>query len=412
VLCTAGIAVGQLQGPIPLPGALSPLSVPAFSLDSISPTLNPPFSTSADILAQDAIPQFGGINIGFQDVLDDLDGLSFTNAGLTGNNRFLLTFSVGRGLKGALPPDEILSGLDHPIAFSAQTQSLVGQASASAFTSTRVFDQTGGLFAAATADRVSLSSNNFLSIAERDCGGPDFLTVGGPPGYTCETFQPGIGDLVDAIAGVGASTRGPDAIYYSGSSTSPSLGLISAAAGDPSAASGATIFRDAAPSTPGGETIYARFDDIHLTAGDDIDALIVIDGADPTTFDPAVDRVIFSVASGSPSLGSLLSPDDSAADLFTLDASGDLELYSSALELGLDPITDELDALDFTLIPPSMRDAAEGPFLASAQDAFEYILRIGVRSPEPSTFMSALLLTTAIAGRRGKRRSIDHSDTI
>ena len=106
---------------------------------------------------------------------------------------------------------------------------------------------------------------------------------------------------------------------------------------------------------PGGISKYADGGDLGLTAGDDIDALVVIDlDGNPRNFDPVADAIIFSLTGTSASL-ELIDfagvADKSGADIFLVGLGMVIpSRFASALDLGLNPLTgDDLDALDFAI---------------------------------------------------------------
>ena len=121
-------------------------------------------------------------------------------------------------------------------------------------------------------------------------------------------------------------------VYFSLSSNSPSLG----------ANSGADIFYNAGPSGEGPESTYASHDQLGLVVDDDIDGLIVLDANTQGTFE-AGDKVLFSLAAGSPSLATI---SGSTADVFVVDHGDAVSVFAYAADLGLAP-SDELDALDY-----------------------------------------------------------------
>jgi hypothetical protein len=112
-------------------------------------------------------------------------------------------------------------------------------------------------------------------------------------------------------------------------------------------------------ATPG-QSRFATFArgivDIGLQAGDDLDALVLIDGGDRGELD-AGDEILFSLAPGSPSLGGnpLVvggSAPFSAADVFrktfspgSMPLPGPIQVYARAADLGLVE-EDDVDALD------------------------------------------------------------------
>lgn len=117
-------------------------------------------------------------------------------------------------------------------------------------------------------------------------------------------------------------------IYFSLGASSPS-----GAAHDVFLASGATFGVFAAAATLG------------LVAGDDVDALIVIDTVNPGQLDPGQDMALFSLA---PSSTTVTSGGFSAADVLLTDFTGSFTLYLSSFDLGL-RTQDNVNAL--SLVP-------------------------------------------------------------
>ena len=109
-------------------------------------------------------------------------------------------------------------------------------------------------------------------------------------------------------------------------------------------------------NNPAGIHKYADGGQLGLTAGDDIDALVVIDrDGNPGDFDPLTDAIIYSLTGNSTSLSL---PDfadgaigKSGGDIFQV--GGGLlgpNRFAEAVDFGLDPMNDDdLDALDFAI---------------------------------------------------------------
>ncbi len=100
--------------------------------------------------------------------------------------------------------------------------------------------------------------------------------------------------------------------------------------------------------------------DIGLDKDDDLDALCLQDTTQLGFLNPGQDFALFSLAPGSPSLGSGLSP----ADVFFTDFTGTFSLFSQASELGL-LSQDNIDALDCQILidrklPTSIRPHPQG----------------------------------------------------
>ncbi|MFC2085457.1 DUF6073 family protein, partial [Bacteroidota bacterium] len=83
--------------------------------------------------------------------------------------------------------------------------------------------------------------------------------------------------------------------------------------------------------------------DIGLIAGDDLDALCLLDNESIGYLDPGTDIALFSLAPGSPSLGG------SPADIFFTNFNGSFSLYTTAAMLGL-LSTDNIDAMDCQIL--------------------------------------------------------------
>lgn len=132
----------------------------------------------------------------------------------------------------------------------------------------------------------------------------------------------------------------PPRFYFVVRQGSPSL------PGLPGANSGADVYVDTNTNAPGGEQLYAPFFVLGLFPNDEIDGLIVIDGNNDLFFDPMTDQIIFSLARGSPSLGTR-----SPADVFTtIEVPGVFVPFSQAIDLGLS-VHDNIDMLEFIECP-------------------------------------------------------------
>jgi hypothetical protein len=154
-------------------------------------------------------------------------------------------------------------------------------------------------------------------------------------------------------------------VYFSVTAASPSLGdpLPEPTWSDPS---GADIFVNENPLAFAPTELYASSAQLHLDSNDDIDALIVFDTNNNQIFD-GTDRVLFSLAPGSPSLSEITgaSANGAAADIFVVTVSEGPTVYASAAQLGLGATLDNINALDFH----------------PCDNALECAARHGIRSP-------------------------------
>jgi hypothetical protein len=188
------------------------------------------------------------------------------------------------------------------------------------------------------------ADNNTLAINNYDEGGGFFaLPVG-----TAETTYRAVQDNVNATATLPVAPPGDsgqyDRLYFSTTNDSPSLADISF--GTCGETSGATILYNAAPGSLN-SGVYACFGDLGLVPEDDIDGLIVLDVVDPAVFGPG-DRVVFSLAPGSPSLTIIIdaSTSGAAADAFIVEFGGAPEVLTWAAQMGMGASGDNIDALE------------------------------------------------------------------
>jgi hypothetical protein len=135
-------------------------------------------------------------------------------------------------------------------------------------------------------------------------------------------------------------------VYFSVTEDSPSLGTLPYW----SAPSGADIYFDEEPAPYMPPQLFASFECLELVEDDDIDALIVFDFDENGLFNDS-DRILFSLAPGSPSLDTIpgASSQGAAADVFIVGPDGVPAVFASAADLGLGAPQDNIDALDFAL---------------------------------------------------------------
>lgn len=325
ILMLAGGAGGLQAGE---PTALNPLFPPLFSIDQGSPSVPGVPVLASDVLAAPgpvvAIPA-ANLGLAFP-AMDELDAISFGNTSITGAVTFVLTFSVDRESEGAVPPDPIFVGLGLP--FNVQDQANKNQAAGDEYMSLTLFTRFGPL----PAPPPAAVPNNLDIRDEGDAGGVDF------------SLEPGDGiDLpnfitpIDAVDAGGRNWDGPAGVpklYFSMSSSSPSLNLL------PGTFSGADVYVDFNPLGPGGQQLYAPPGVLGLQPADDIAALIVFDNGNGF-LDPGVDLILFTLSRESPTLLGPFGP----ADVLASQGLGVFNLFVPANQLGLKP-TDHIDMLD------------------------------------------------------------------
>jgi len=307
-------------------------------------------STNGLVQADDVLVHPGptvvypGVGLGLGRPGDELDALSSANTELIGPVEFAVLFSVDRDTIGLAPPDPFLVGNGVP--YNAMDQAWRGHAAGDQYMSLLLFARWGII---GPPLRQSYQPGNTLTRNNFNEGGTGF---DGRPAASAERMTAPAGqDSVDAMSlPSGRSALRDDPLYFSVSSASPSLLFLNTNG----SASGADVFHDPDPLVGGNERLYATAGDLDLQTGDDIDALLVIDEDGNGEFDGG-DQVIFSLASGSPSLTLIpgASPDGAAADVYVVTVGVVPQLFASAFDLGLgapDDIdrTDNVDALSFT----------------------------------------------------------------
>lgn len=290
----AGLVAAALGAPVP--GARA--QAPDFSLDAASQSLGAPL-TADDVMATGPVVATAGTALGLLDgtgvngPLDDLDALSYGQDPI-GPPIF---FSV----------DRVSFGIDEsPVQFQAN----MGEASGDVF---RSLPPTGG--------------KNALFIDE------------GTLGLVAGTSPPEPRDDLNALE---LDTAPSPFFYFS----------ISKASG--SAVSGGVSPADILFSDGSGAFgVYAdAIQQVGLQAGDDIDALVLMDVGLDGVADGGVDRALFSLSPLSPSLGATGTP----ADIFITDFEGAFILFLAPADIGLTE-NDNIDALD-TMPPRAIPEPA------------------------------------------------------
>lgn len=338
------------------PHADVPLDPVEFSIDAVSPTIGVGGITQADILMKPG-PSVVTFAIGMGlTPLDELDGLSGDAGAFLPNDPFVFIFSVSRSSTGMTPPDPTLVGQNRP--FNVLNQAGLNQAMGDLFMTTRDFDA-DGLIPAAGGGRV-FSANNTLVINQGDTGGVDMdLEPEKAPSKAQLSGTPK--DSVDAVAKASSSSlgarrggpRGPGTdptdlgqIFFSLRRGSPGLSDLP---GNPSPAN---IYFDDARQQPGTESLFLGASQLGLIVGpngtgDDISGFTVFMGGPGRGVTGPV--VLFTLAPGSPSLGTTFS----SADIFQSSGGGLFTVFATADQLGL-AATDAITG--FTILKTSNVD--------------------------------------------------------
>ncbi len=317
-------------GPAQAEYATNPLPRPHFSIDGDSPTAALPGIGSHDILTVDgqgsppAVAYSGVGGLGLMDG-DDIDALSKNHGALLFRAPVAVLFSVDRDSTGAVKPDPELSGM---FPYNVLDQAELQQAAGDEYMGLQTFFLDGGL------QLGGFLGNNTLIGNQADVGGCDHNLV-----PESSPVQPNSAPLDDMNAHY--RPDGPNLpVYLSLTADSPSNG----------GSGGATVFFDRNPQNeaPGNQrVVYAEAHDLGLDPGDDLDALVVSDrDGDLLTFNPATDRLLFSLAPNSPTLAELGA---SPADVLITGPSlasgfGGLAIVVSHSAIGLRE-DDNLDAL-------------------------------------------------------------------
>lgn len=314
----------------------------------------------------------GGPGMGMlspMDQLDDFGGVIPPDELDISALRFIVCFSVDPITVGE-PPPPFRSGPLPP--FNVFDQAQKRQQPGDLFGSTEAYHRlTGRLPSGPGAPGMGLFNNVLLRNQSKNYfGDKDFdLRPVVDPTVTVPVGTPL--DDVDGSAMRDSSGALPKA-YYTLSSSSPSLSLLGGA-------SGADIFFDFNITNPGSESVFARFEQIGLRQGDDIDGLSVCDDNLNGVFD-GNDQVLFSLKRGSPTLGTLGA---SAADIFSFRVGGTLQIFETATNLGLLP-GDNIDTLK---LDPLIDNSA--------------MATLSAKLPPPA---SALPLGVGLGGLGGRRR--------
>lgn len=334
VCCTA--TTGWAAPPV------KPLATPLYVFDAQSPQVGTGGLRASDVLALvDNSPtvRISGADLGMGQPGDEIDSLS-RNRVLEAGASFVVLLSLDRASTGTAAPDPVLvaAGVPH----NALEQASRGHGAGDQYLTTSLF--TLSMPRSAGGSRVS---NNMLVINNFNEGGTEFGAQPlVPAGANARVVAQ---DNVSATA-TDASTQGnrgvpSTGLYFSATATSPSLSNLSNCL----AVSGATILFNPNPGTNPTGT-YACYEDLGLDVNDEIDAMVVMDAAGPGSFGVG-DRVLFSLAAGSPSLVSIpgASPDGSAADVFVVSAGIPPQLFASAAQMGIGAQGDNIDALEVLL---------------------------------------------------------------
>ena len=272
----------------------------------------------------------------------EVDGLSYGHFGV--NN-----LSVVGGLEFSVDPAAVSAFAGSPIGMEVGS----GEAASSDIYGAP-FPPVGAHFGVWDGDGVGPGPNG-------PGGSPPLGLIDGPVG----------GDDVDAWDSRIPAVL-PPALYYS---------LDPASAGAVGAAPGDILIAALAPGYAGTGAIYAPLAALGLVAGDDVDALVIIenDGM-PGVFTPGVDAIVFSLAPGSPTLGG-----------FGLSAADILIDAGAAGPLGI-PTVGGLGTPGF-VVPAAALDLA----FTDNLNALDIIVQI----PEPGTFS---LLGLSLVGLLLRRR--------
>lgn len=331
--------------------ANEPLTPPLFTIDPNSPEVTGGPLLPGDLLVPAdpnlLVVEVPAANLSLYSPADDVDALAFEGWDVSMADTFVVIFSVDRTAIGGVAPDPQLVALGFP--FNVKDQATKNQAGGDLYMSLLLFDRFGYIPPAPLPRERSVSANNTLVVNQGDAGGVD--TKLSPAGLSPAQPAPP-GQQSNLNGGAGTQPPLPPCMLGGGSAgrEPPEWLLFSLAAGSPSLptmpggnGSAADIYVDTNPSSPGGEGLWVGPMTLGLTLGDDIDALIVFDDGD-RVFTSGYDQIVFSLAPGSPSLGSGFQP----GDLLMSEGFGIFAPYCPGEELGLAP-GDNLNMLDYVL---------------------------------------------------------------
>lgn len=226
---TAIAALAALVAAVPASAAQPwiPLDAPEFSLDLASPSLAGPFG-AGDLLERGILRPRVVLPADMLHLLlpqDEIDAISGPHSGITDDDSLLLLFSVDRATVGASAPGTpfVLRGLPYNVLDQAER----GHAAGDVFMSPDTFSLSGP-----EMPQEDATHNNLLTLNSFDEGGSD-LTLQ-PPTHASTMLAEGVPiDRVDAIARLPRNAAGHvKSVYYSLSSTSPSLGSLGTSGAD------------------------------------------------------------------------------------------------------------------------------------------------------------------------------------
>lgn len=348
VLTLAGVSVASPP--------LEPIPVPLYSFDAASPSVGAAGVLSDGVLRKESVPYpvtaLAGANIGLGAPEDDLDGMSFNRApDFPPTSTFVLMFSVDRETTGNMPPSPALLAAEAP--FNVADQAMRGQAAGDAFVSHNLFTRAGIV----PPPFRSFMASNTQVLNNYDEGGHDFEAM---PMTSSRDVTTNSLDNVNSMATEPASTSGfrglrqLPGLYFTVTTDSPSLGTTLPGI------SGSDIFFDPAPDDPQSVIqLYISGEEIGLGRmppfDNDIGGLVVFDQNLIGVFDVG-DRVLFSLAPGSPALSQIpWMSTNGTADVLMAYVGTDgflrVQLFAAADELGLTGGGDSVDALEVVACP-------------------------------------------------------------
>jgi hypothetical protein len=290
---------------------IDPLPAPLYSFDLPSPAVVNGLVEARDVLVfnppfpQVAVP---GVDLELFFPEDDIDALSDPTPIIDQTTPFVVLFSVDRNTRGLAPIDPQLFHLEVP--YNVTDQAARGHASGDQYVALTIFNAPTPFRSARNLSNNSLVRNNF------DEGGSSF---GATPSTSSRDTSTGDEDNTNATGGYSSSTRDVrndiiNNVYFTLTPDSPSNDILPGS----QFPSPANIFYAPGPFRQT-TTLYASALDLGLQPADDIDGMVVLDRGVLGTWDIG-DRVIFTLAPGSPSLGmisggSMTAP---AADFYSI----------------------------------------------------------------------------------------------